>query len=284
MRTLSTLSPVAVELLQSDRTPKALVVEATSAFEGSTDVCYGPDDKLQAEEPSARDESAQDWNHDDESSNNSSVHAPVPLDSSADPPIVVAATDPAFETNGHSVPSDINRFRLSQNFGASAPVKKLITTVQVRKPHNQEFVRASPDLTFDALTYLWKDDNNRPFLVEPALVPQFPQGLRPTLIVGAINRQNVFFFWPLFLKQGDESWNDWHRSAYESMVEARKNWVRVESNRALGAYETSVALAADLPEPTWPNLSLEELLLIAFRDYIIDRVDHIILKKLRGEA
>ena len=64
------------------------------------------------------------------------------------------------------------------------------------------------------------------------------------------------------------------------MIEARKHWVRVESNRALGAYETSGALAADLPDPVWPELSLEELLHIAFRDHIIDTVDHIILNEV----
>lgn len=178
---------------------------------------------------------------------------------------------------------DIARFRLSQNLEASAPVKKLITTVQVRKPHNQEFVRASIELTFDTLTYVWKEDGKL-FLVEPGLVQEFPQGLRPTSLVGTMNRQGVFFFWPVFVKQGDETWNDWHRSGHDAMLEARKHWVRVESNRSLGAYEVSIALGAGLPEPEWPELSLEELLLIAFRDYIIDSPDHIILKKLRGEA
>lgn len=176
----------------------------------------------------------------------------------------------------------LERFRLSQNFGAAAPVKKLLTTVPVRKPHNQEFIRTSTTLTFETLTFSWKDDN-RIFLVEPDFAPLFSEPLRPTILVGTSNRQGIFFLWPIFLQQGDEPWNDWHRSAYDAMSAAQSDWVRVASNRALGAYEAHQALAA-LPEPSWPELDLMKLLEIAFRDQVVDGPDHVIVRKLRGEV
>jgi hypothetical protein len=41
-------------------------------------------------------------------------------------------------------PFDVASLRLSQNFTETAGVKKLLTTVPVRKPKKQEFVRVHP--------------------------------------------------------------------------------------------------------------------------------------------
>jgi hypothetical protein len=49
----------------------------------------------------------------------------------------------------------------------------------------------------------------------------------------------------------------------------------------LGAYEISEAVG-DLPDPEWPDLSLQELLKIAFKDAYIDRIDHPVVQRLRG--
>jgi hypothetical protein len=190
---------------------------------------------------------------------------------------------PSVTNDGIAGLGDISRFRMSQHFGAAAPVKKLLTTVPIRKPHNQEFVHASEHLILQALTYTWKDDA-RLFLVEPGFVDAFPEPLRPTLLVGTTNRQGVFFFWPIFLQQGDETWNEWHRSAHEAMLAARTHWIRVASNRALGAYEAHQAISTGLPKPTWPDLDLDALLQIAFRDFVIDGPDHIVVRRLRGEV
>jgi hypothetical protein len=193
------------------------------------------------------------------------------------------AADSAPAPVGASPLHDMSRFRLSQSYGAAAPVKKLLITVPVRKPHRQEFVRTSESLVFETVTFTTSDDGCL-YLVEPNLIDAFPEPLRPTALVGTMNRQHVFYWWPVFLQAGDQPWNEWHRSAYLAMQQARRDWVRVSSNRALGAYETSVALVTGLPEPEWPELALEELLAIAFRDNVIDTADHPVLKMLRGEA
>ena len=62
-----------------------------------------------------------------------------------------------------------------------------------------------------------------------------------------------------------------------------KKWVRVVSNRSLGAYDINTP-KAELNDPTWPpELSLKEILDIAFEGRIITEWDHPILKALRGE-
>ena len=53
------------------------------------------------------------------------------------------------------------------------------------------------------------------------------------------------------------------------------------ANMSLGAYEIFEA-TGDLPEPTWPELSVAEILKIAFRDRIVDNGDHPVVQRLRG--
>jgi hypothetical protein len=44
--------------------------------------------------------------------------------------------------------TDLNRPRLSQDFADSVGVKRLLTTVPVRKPLGQDFVRVHPSETY----------------------------------------------------------------------------------------------------------------------------------------
>jgi hypothetical protein len=62
---------------------------------------------------------------------------------------------------------------------------------------------------------------------------------------------------------------------------AKANWVRVQSNMSLGAYEVTTST---LDKPAlWPDIPFRELLRIAFKDKYIDALDHSVLKRLRGE-
>ena len=51
----------------------------------------------------------------------------------------------------------------------------------------------------------------------------------------------------------------------------------------IGAYDIFTA-EGNLKEPEWPELSIDELLKIAFKNKIINRLDHQVLLQLRGEA
>jgi hypothetical protein len=64
---------------------------------------------------------------------------------------------------------------------------------------------------------------------------------------------------------------------------AMTHWVRVKANTNLGAYEIFKA-QAEFGEPEWPDLSFWELIKIAFRDHLIDSLDHPVVKRLRGLA
>jgi hypothetical protein len=89
--------------------------------------------------------------------------------------------------------------------------------------------------------------------------------------------------WHVKLPDPDGKHNGWHRSSAEAAELAMHKWVRITANMSLSAYEVYEAIG-DLPEPIWPDLPFEKILEIAFRDRIIDRLDHPVVQRLRGAA
>jgi hypothetical protein len=69
----------------------------------------------------------------------------------------------------------------------------------------------------------------------------------------------------------------------EFVALAKKSWVRVQADMGLGAYVAYVP-KVDLPDPEWPQISLRDLLKLAFRNAYIDSMDHPALRRLRGEV
>ena len=190
--------------------------------------------------------------------------------------------DIATETNNNS-PFDPANLRLSQNFGASAGVKKLTTTIPVRKPGKQDFVRVHPDPAYQIETAVLEFKEEREtFLVAPELRDELLGELTPKALFTTINRQKVVSLWPIRLPGEDGRIDEWNESAMEAATLAQKQWVRVSANMSLGAYDVYQA-TGEIPEPEWPELDLGQILEIAFKGRFIKDSDHPALKRLRGE-
>jgi hypothetical protein len=182
-----------------------------------------------------------------------------------------------------SNPFDPASLRLDQNYAERVGVKKLLTTVPVRKPNRQDFVRVHPDLAYrltPAAIIELKEDREV-YLVTPQMAMQLPGEFKPAALFTSINRQGVVFLWPVKLPGPDGRHNEWHRSEAEGAELAMGKWVRITANMSLGANEIFEA-TGDLPDPTWLELPFGEILKIAFRDHIIDRPDHPVVQRLRG--
>ena len=188
--------------------------------------------------------------------------------------------------NSNDAPNPFNptSLRLDQSFADTVGVKKVLTTVPVRKPNRQDFVRVHPDpqyrLTPAAIIEVKED--REVYLVTPSLAQNLPGEFSVVTLYLAINRQGVLSVWPVKLPGPDGKHNEWHRSAAEGAERAMGAWVRVAANMSLGAYEVRQA-TGELPDPEWPAYSFEEILRVAFRDRIVDRADHPLLQRLRGE-
>jgi hypothetical protein len=185
-----------------------------------------------------------------------------------------------------STPDPFNptNLRLSQSFVETAGVKKLLTTIPVRKPSPQEFVRVQSDPAYrENFPIIELRDEREEYIVVADLVPQLIGEFVTKTLFTAINRQGTVFFWPVRLPSPDGKNLDWWRSSREAAELAMKSWIRVRANMNLGAYDIFEA-ASVIPDPEWPQLGFWELIKIAFRDHLIDRIDHPVIKRLRGQV
>jgi hypothetical protein len=179
---------------------------------------------------------------------------------------------------------DLSKLRLSQEFLETAGAKKILTTVPVRKPRAQDFVRVHPDAEFrEAFAVIELKDDRERYLIMPDIAAAFPAEIVTEMLYTTINRQRVVSLWPVRLPAADGRINEWHRSAQEAAERARDHWIRVVANMSLGAYEIMEA-PGKFPDPEWPKYTFHELLRIGFRDRIINGLDHPVLKRLRGEC
>ena len=120
------------------------------------------------------------------------------------------------------------------------------------------------------------------YLIEPSLADQLMDLAQAFKLVVAVDRQGVIFVWPLRLPDADRPFA-WHLSALEAASHAEVQWTQMKANMGLGAYEFSAA-SGITDEPKWPKMLMNEILEIAFKNKIIDRLDHFVLKQLRGEV
>lgn len=188
-----------------------------------------------------------------------------------------------------SVASDpfenLDSLRMSQDFAAQAEIRPVFTTISVRKPNRQEFIRVRCGNDWRFETGLFKDEESGEFyMVSPPLWTEIPGEVKPSCLVTYISRNSpVPFLWPIPLPGPDGRPNRWHESAFEAAKHAERNWLRVVADMAAGCYVPHVA-AGNLAEPDWPeDLTMSDLLRLGFRDRFIGDVDHPVLRRLRGE-
>jgi hypothetical protein len=180
-------------------------------------------------------------------------------------------------------PFDLAKLRVNPEFLEGASVKKLLTTVPVRKPGSQDFVRVHPSPSYrETLAFLELKDEREVYVVNLTAVPELQAECFIATLFVAISRTGVLFLWPVRVPAVDGRSNEWHTSAATAAQHAMTRWIRVKANMSLRAYEIFEADSA-IPDPIWPeNLSFEALYRIAFRDRLINSVEHPVIRRLRG--
>ena len=106
-------------------------------------------------------------------------------------------------TNSETTPDPFNpaALRLDQSYADTVGVRKLLTTVPVRKPNRQEFVRVHPDLRYrltPAATIEVKEDREV-YLVTPNMAQLLPGEFSTVTLFTTINRQGTLQLWPVKL-------------------------------------------------------------------------------------
>jgi hypothetical protein len=192
---------------------------------------------------------------------------------------------PATPTGKIDIPSpfDPERLRLDQSFLTSVATEKLLLLLQARRPDRSWFVRTHPDPLYRLEAgFIELRDDRELYLVDPRLHPELPGEIIPKLLITSINSRGLLFLWPIRLPGADGRIDEWNRIALEAAQLAMTRWVRIAANRETNMYDVSVAHGLTA-EPEWPKRSFKELLEIAFRDHYINDINHVVLRRLRGE-
>ena len=178
--------------------------------------------------------------------------------------------------------SPFSSLRLTQNFGETLGVKKVLTTVPVGRPSKDRFFRThtSPSWVFPAWI-LENKASGETYLVSAEVASALGDQVRAVELHAAIDRQNNPFLIPIPLPGPNGVRNRWHESLAQAVERAKVVWLRISANKDLGGYDIYEA-TAKLPDPIWPDITMDELLEIAFRGRIIQNVDHAIVQERLG--
>ncbi|MEO9591212.1 hypothetical protein, partial [Rhodopirellula bahusiensis] len=163
-------------------------------------------------------------------------------------------------------------------------VKRKLVTLKVGKPDKMEFCRVHPDESYRIDTAIVEDKINREsYLVTPALWPELPDFIQLVRLCVAVNRHGTTFLWPAKLPDPNGRLMDWHTSMLEAQELAINSWVRVQADMAAGSYAVFEA-TGNLPDPEWSDLTMAEMLKLAFKTRFIDSMNHPFLQELFGAA
>lgn len=166
-------------------------------------------------------------------------------------------------------------------------VETVLTAVPVRKPKRTEFIRVNPDPAFvvPRMFLLERDTgmDTESYLVTPPVQHLVSEELKQVRLYTTITKRGTVFLWPVKLP-GDN--NDHIRrisdTAIQCAEQAKTLWVKMHWDRDLGGYVMQRA-KDDLGTPQWPNKSMRDLLELGFRNYLVDRPDHPVIRELAGE-
>jgi hypothetical protein len=211
-------------------------------------------------------------------------------DGPADTSIGPAALEAPAATPQTPDPFDVEALRLPQDFGAGLGVKKALLAIPVIKPAKDWWVRVHPSEEYRRPAGVIEKKGDRGqeiYFVAPALWSELSLATEPTfkfkLLATAINRQGTLFIWEVNYARRDGRTDEWSRTALEAVNMATAGWVRVAANLGAGFYDVFQA-SGSLPDPRWPDVPFRELLRIAFKDRLIESLDHPVLRELRGEV
>jgi hypothetical protein len=200
----------------------------------------------------------------------------------------VAAFTPPPEPDPYD-PFAVETMRLSQAT-LKGSAKKLITNYTVRKiPRRGSFFRVHPDPGYQYITYLYleKDEaglDKDTYLITPRFVAQlddeYKSVMQSTILFLAIERHaEKPFVWRVGIPLDGAKDNLFWSSAREKADIAKTQWIRIAAGT--GCYDHYEPKGA-IPDPVWPEIPFGEILRLAFKNHVIDSMDHSIMQALAG--
>ena len=126
-----------------------------------------------------------------------------------------------------------------------------------------------------------RDDQTVYYVHGSAAKVMLAEQLRRAMLVTCINQSGAVFLWPIKMTTDAGGSRAWSSSAMRAAVQAQTKWVRVIGELKNQSYRVFVA-KGELPEPVWPEHTLQEFMILGFEDTIIDSPDHPVVLGLQG--
>ena len=179
---------------------------------------------------------------------------------------------------------DLDRIRLPQDYQNTPAAKRLHTDISVRRPSKTEFFRVFDDEKYTAQAAIIElKEERESYLVDVDLLSDLSDYAVPVQVCVVMTRMQSLLIWPVKLPQDRR--NHWHDTALEASRLAKEKWICMRADMNAGAYQILEAVAK-IPEPEWPTeeLSFQQMLELAFKDFFIDSLDHPLIMRLTGQA
>ena len=171
--------------------------------------------------------------------------------------------------------------RVGQDYSQLMQQQRKQTTLRVRKPGRQEWIRVHSEEDYRQLARVFVDQQDigkDVYWIDDDLAATLaPEDTRLVELLASINRQGEIFLWQLSVPSGDGRTNDWTASAREIAEVAQGIWVRVAPNVSEGRYDYYEPQIS-LPDPAWPEMGFDRMVELAFKGRIIDSPDHPLYK------
>lgn len=184
--------------------------------------------------------------------------------------------------------SNLEEFKVGQDFNEFQAVIDY-SVIPLRKPGRQQWFRVHDTLRLDNVCFLEVEQEEGPaesFMLTASVAPSLvnlPGISKRSLRLCVCRPNNSPFLWAIKMPKGTGTKHDeWSVSAMKIAAIGEGTWVRMSSDMQLGAYKHHTA-TAEWAEPTWPSLSISEVLRRSIGDrHIISSVDHPVIKQLLG--
>jgi hypothetical protein len=199
------------------------------------------------------------------------------------PPNGSTADDPPQQKKEDIFQAIFNLGQQSQNWDEDFQLVEIMQTVRIRKPKDC-FVRTNKDLQYGA--YFLEDTEAMKtelyMLTQNVMQDLADQpSLKRMRLIGSVDHNNLFFFWPIPLPRPSGRTNEHHQRAMQAAARAEKEWLKLTWDEDKREHRIYVAESMTL-EPKWPTESLQELLRRAFSDRIVADMDHPLVRRLKG--
>jgi hypothetical protein len=198
----------------------------------------------------------------------------------------------AVQTETNSAPST-NKSELAMQLPMSVGSPAAAASLAIDQSHMEEFASAeekSSDVRLGkppkgnyftvrvedrAYYFILEMEGRDPYIVAPSIAKQKTDEdvIRPILVVRYITMAGEEGLWLLKLDRPDAKSNRFNTSALRILEEAEKGWVRLISAKGHYRYQVSKKTLEQTPA-RFSNRSFQELINIAFRDRVIDSLDH----------